>query len=304
MSTWRPSRRVTLDVALRRNWAAIAGGAQFTPIGGSNAFALFGCGIDKALDQHAGTGWRADPAMGSSMIVALPRVVNVTGFGVDPSEACGAVPTFTDIEIETAPSSSGPWTLAATFIDAGNHTRLHEVAATAGTANVSHVRVRLFSGRHGHLSEFGVYAATPTPTPTATASPTPDPTPSPVPTASPTPAPSVAPPPQLARPTLTLPSSGRRAARFSVLCSAACRVSARLEVSASTARRLGLGRSRVAGTVTRNAQTGRTTFTLKLNSKAARAMRKLRSFRATLRVSAAYSGTAPVAGSRTVTIRR
>jgi hypothetical protein len=75
-------------------------------------------------------------------------------------------------------------------------------------------------------------------------------------------------------------------------------------VSRSTARRLGLGRSRVAGTLTRNARGGRTTFTLKLNSKARRAMRKLRSFRATLRVSAAYSGVTPAARSRTVTIRR
>jgi hypothetical protein len=242
-------------------------------------------------------------------------------FEMNPAEACGhpAGAATGVARVETSPNVTPPvWTIAATptFTGADNHT-MKRVTPTAGQTNVRFVRLTLLAPQNVaspvvDFTEFAVYSTTaipggtvtgpvvPTPTAIPTASPTPEPTvvapPGPV---DPTPGPTVVP-----RPSLTLPSSGRRSARFSVDCRAACRVIARLEVNASTARRLGLGRSRVAGTLTRNASTGRTTLTLKLNSKATRAMRKLRSFRATLRVSVAYSGAAPVAQSRSVTVRR
>jgi hypothetical protein len=107
-------------------------------------------------------------------------------------------------------------------------------------------------------------------------------------------------------PRFTLPSSGKRSVRFKVDCRADCRVTARLVVTRSVARRLGLGRSRTAGKVTRSVKAGTRTLTLKLNSKAARALRtrKVRSFRGTLRVSAAYAGVAAESRSRKLTIRR
>ena len=44
----------TLDAALRRNWAARAGGATVT---GSDEYAAQGCGPLAAIDQHGGTAW-------------------------------------------------------------------------------------------------------------------------------------------------------------------------------------------------------------------------------------------------------
>jgi hypothetical protein len=64
------------------------------------------------------------------------------------------------------------------------------------------------------------------------------------------------------------------------------------------AKRLGLGRSRTVATLTRRVKAGTTTLTLKLSSKVRR-----RAFRGTLRVTAAYAGTA-VRRSRSVTIKR
>ncbi|HEX6023317.1 MAG TPA: hypothetical protein VFZ00_15075, partial [Solirubrobacter sp.] len=187
--------------------------------------------------------------------------------------------------------------------------------------NVRRVRVTLINNTTGggpfiDLSEFAVYAGlagsvTVTPPPVDTETPTPTPSTSPVPTATavpviPTPEPTVTPPP--ARPSLTLPKSAKRSGvRFKVNCRADCRVTAQLVVAKSVAKRLGLGRSRVAGTLTRSVKAGRaTTLTLKLKSKAAKALRtnKVRSFRGTLRVGAAYAGASTVSRSRVITVKR
>ena len=109
-----------------------------------------------------------------------------------------------------------------------------------------------------------------------------------------------APPAALRAPSFTLPASGKRRVRFKVRCAVACRVTARLTVDRPTARRLGLGRKLTVVSLNRRAKAGTTTLTLRLPSKA----RKLRSFRARLKVTATYAGAKAVSRSRQLTVSK
>ena len=103
----------------------------------------------------------------------------------------------------------------------------------------------------------------------------------------------------------TLPGSGKRSARFKVTCRADCRVTARLVVAAvgrAPARARPLAHRRHAHA---HRQAGQRNPHPQVELEGgARAASKLRSFRGTLRVSAAYAGTAPVSKSRLLTIKR
>ncbi len=313
----------TLAAKLRRNWAAASGGANSD---GDNAYANIGCGTFAAIDQNPGAGWSTDINGTGEMIVTLPQAVNVTSFGIDPTATCGddEVAGTRKIRIETSTSAAGGTFVNALtandeflpFRELDEHSMIERVPVPAARNNVRRVKVTLLANSGGSffdLSEFAVYAGPdasvtvtepPEPTPTPTATPSPTPIPTAIPTVVPTPTPTVTPPP--ARPSFTLPKSAKRSGvRFKVNCRADCRVTARLVVARSVARRLGLGRSRVAGRLTRNVKGGTRTLTLKLNSKASRALRrKVRSFRGTLRVSAAYAGVPAVSRSRAVTVKR
>ena len=188
----------------------------------------------------------------------------------------------------------------------------HQVLArtpTGGASNVRFVRVTLLSNTQGggqfiDLSEFSVYAGpaasvdvtappTPTPTPTATASPIP----TAMPTVVPTPVPTVTP-----KATLRLDPSGRRAVKLRVTCPVRCTLSAKLAVSTSTAKRLGLGKTRTIGTARRTLAAGSTTtITVALTGKAKQRLTKsrLKSFKATFTASAGGTN-----ARRTVTVRR
>jgi hypothetical protein len=78
-------------------------------------------------------------------------------------------------------------------------------------------------------------------------------------------------------------------------------VRAGLTVDARTAKRLGLGRSRTAGTMLRNLNAGSATITVSLSAKARRGLvrARLKSFKATFKVSSASTE-----AQRRVTIRR
>jgi hypothetical protein len=134
----------------------------------------------------------------------------------------------------------------------------------------------------------------------------PQPAPTPQPTVTPTPTPFHATPPPHPQPSFVLTSSGRRALRFTVLCHLQCSVTGTLSVDARTARKLKLGKRRVVGKLSARV-TGEKTFTVRLNSAAARALRRARtvkSFRATLTVRARYAGAAAASTHRTVTVKR
>ena len=302
----------TADAALRRNWAARGGGASAS---GSNEYASLGCGSMAAIDQLQGSAW-STPASGSgkSMVIALPAVVDVDHFEVDPGEGCGDDWTSASrgLRIETAASASGPWTQAAAPVFGVNDRgRMNPVVPTAGTAGVRYVRVTILSTLGGapymDLSEFGVYTeggpvATPTPTPTVTVSPSPSPVATPVVTVAPAPTPVPTATPSV-RPVFTLSASGTRSVRVRVRCPRACKVTAALTVDAATARKLRLGKARTVGTSTARLKAGQTrSLTVRLNVKARRGFARAgvgKRFRATLKVK---SGS--VSAHRRVLIRR
>jgi hypothetical protein len=241
-----------------RNWAAIPGGATFTPGRFSDEYANQGCGPDAALDQLQGTGWSTDarPAE-KSMVVTLPGPVDVSDFAVDPAEACGddSTSAMRDYRIETSAGTiDGPWVEAAAgaFGPEARHVLSPVAAAPGTTAAVRHVRLSLLSSQRAgdfvDVSEFVVHG-----TPVVVTQP-------PVPT-PPAPVPTPVPPP----PSFSLPASGRTTVKFKVTCAADCRVTAKLTVDRPTAKRLGLGRVLTAGSLTATVKAGKKrTLTLKL----------------------------------------
>jgi extracellular elastinolytic metalloproteinase len=96
----------TAGWALRRDWAAIAGGARVARTNGDE-FADFGCGAAAMFDQSQGNGWSAfrDVRRGrvtpKFVVVRLPAAVDVSAVAIDPSNTCG----------DDASASAGPFTL-------------------------------------------------------------------------------------------------------------------------------------------------------------------------------------------------
>ena len=126
------------------------------------------------------------------------------------------------------------------------------------------------------------------------------PTPTPTPTPSPTPDPSQP-------PGFVFPQRGKTTVKFKVVCGQPCDVTAELTVDRPTARKLGLGKKLVAGTLTQTGiPAGRTELTLKLKSKAKKALQKgpkTASYRARIKAKGNYAGTPPVSRSAQVTLK-
>ncbi len=157
------------DVALRRDWAAGAGGA--TVSGTDNTGGGIGCGLARLNDQLLTSGWSAVNGGARQATVRLPATIDVTGFGLDPANTCGnGIGAFTDeYRIDTSPDNA-TWTTAAhgTFAP-GDRGRLNFVAAGAG--NVRYVRLTLLSSFGAgsafiDFSELAVYGAPPNQLPT------------------------------------------------------------------------------------------------------------------------------------------
>jgi extracellular elastinolytic metalloproteinase len=87
----------TLDFQIRRDWAALGGGASVTAFDGPD-YTNFGCGPSGAIDQSLGTGWGSDTHINAqndgivtpkSITVKLPVAVDITEIAIDPSNTCG-----------------------------------------------------------------------------------------------------------------------------------------------------------------------------------------------------------------------
>ncbi len=108
------------NFALRRDWAALAGGGSISDFTGPD-FTGFGCGPSSAIDQSQGAGWgsttddNAGTATGSitpkSVTIQLPIAVNVSEINVDPQATCGDAGSSTtkDYLLETSPNGT-TWT--------------------------------------------------------------------------------------------------------------------------------------------------------------------------------------------------
>jgi hypothetical protein len=211
------------------------------------------------------------------MLVELPRVIAVTGFAIDPSVRClfgGDAPTR-EILVETAPSRSGPFTVAyrGTFA-AADLGRSNFRAPTGGTAGVKVVRVTLLTPlaansadvRLIHLAGFSVFGAPPGAVP-------PGGTSGPVVTPAPPPSPPQAAPPAAPSyplaPTIVV-TTVRRGVRIRLGCDSPCSLNARLTIGRRVTKRLGLARRMGVRTLKRALAAGTQTLSLKLSRKVVR----------------------------------
>src|SRR5262245_24624716 len=90
--------QTTKNWTLRRDWAALAGGASIVDFNGPD-FTEFGCGPTGLIDQSSGSGWGsttdtdAGDITGNTtpkwVIVKLPANVDVSEIDVNPSNTCG-----------------------------------------------------------------------------------------------------------------------------------------------------------------------------------------------------------------------
>ena len=99
---------ITFSPSVRRDWAAVPGGATLVSSNG-NEYANQGCGADKALDQSTGSGWSTNSGTDKNLVVQLPSVVNISQFGLDPTETCGdtAASALGNYRVETSPDGIG-----------------------------------------------------------------------------------------------------------------------------------------------------------------------------------------------------
>jgi hypothetical protein len=327
--------QTTVDGPMRRDWAALGGGAVVTATN-DDVFGPFGCGVHEAIDQRLGAGWSAftptsaggfgetnpHPGQPPTMTVRLPRAVDVSAFGVDPSNTCGDDETSATKDLRVEVSADGTTFAAAlqhTFANA-DRGRLNVVAPDAAATNVRFVRVTMLSNLGPvepadsgvdfiDLSEFEVFGApasappaAPAPgTGTGTPAPGAQPAPAPQPAApgaqpapqggapaAPQPGQGTAPAQAATRPTAGISAASplRGRAAFTVGCSSACRITATMTVTRATARRLGLTRTRLASSTRRLSGPARRAFTLRVGAATlgrARA-RRVRTVRATVAV--------------------
>jgi hypothetical protein len=122
------------------------------------------------------------------------------------------------------------------------------------------------------------------------------------------PPPTPTPDPASEPPRFVFPQRGRTTVKFKVTCAAPCSVTAILTVDRPTAKALGLGRNLTAGSLSTSVGTGRTELTLKLKSKAKKALLtgpKDRTYRARIKATASYdAGSTPTSRSAQVTLKR
>jgi extracellular elastinolytic metalloproteinase len=126
------------------------------------------------------------------------------------------------------------------------------------------------------------------------------------PTTPPPPAPPAPPAPTFDAPQILLPSSGSRGrVTLTVRCDAACFGPVRLKVDRRTARRLKVGRT-IGSASVRLAQAGERRVTVRLTSKAVRALRRarMRTVRVTLSATVRDIGGRSASASRRVRVRR
>jgi len=139
----------TSELSVRRDWAASNGGADIARFTGPEFDAP--CGPPQAIDTSTANGWGTTTGdtgkptntfVPKFIVVRLPRSVDVSAFGVDPSANCGDSSSSSTgrYRIETSHDRT-TWTRAArgTFTSA-DRGRLNEVNPSAGAEAVRFVR--------------------------------------------------------------------------------------------------------------------------------------------------------------------
>ena len=143
---------VQQDVAVRRNWATVPGGARLaSATDDTNAGA--GCGAAAAVDGDRNTGWSASashpPTDPPTLTVELPTTVDVDALGLEAGSVCGHPPgaALGRFRIDTSPDGAS-WT---TTVDGGltdtDRGRAVVISPGAGAAGVKFVRVAMLGAQ-------------------------------------------------------------------------------------------------------------------------------------------------------------
>jgi hypothetical protein len=147
------SRTNTLNWALRRDWAASAGGgsiAAFTP----PDFTPFGCGPAGLIDQSQGTGWGSisptNPSPGTqpkAATIKLPIRVNMTELKINPANTCGDAGSASTGDFKVETSLDGvTFNLAASGHFGPTQRVLQTVPFNAGSGtNIQYVKFTMIS---------------------------------------------------------------------------------------------------------------------------------------------------------------
>src|SRR5436309_2481097 len=135
----------TVDVSLRRDWAASAGGASVSSFTGPD-YSGYGCGPYESIDQSFTSGWSTDAGTAQSVVVALPQAVDVGSFGIDPAGICGDDSSSALGAYRVDVSKDGhSWSPSASgSFGSGNVGRLNDVPASAAKGT-RYVRLTMLS---------------------------------------------------------------------------------------------------------------------------------------------------------------
>lgn len=137
---------LVLNAKVTRDWAAVEGGARVVDFSGPD-YSQLGFGPAGLFDLSLGVGWASKLPVPRFVVVKLPRPVDITTFGFDPSNTAGDGPDAAtrNFAIYTK-SRGGGWVLAFS----GGALKLHRITTLrpkAGTTNVLYVKVVLLSNR-------------------------------------------------------------------------------------------------------------------------------------------------------------
>jgi hypothetical protein len=153
------------DWALRRDWAALSGGAEVVDFNGVD-FSAFGCGPAAIFDQSQGSGWSSDavlinPADQSDVeprwvIVELPATVDIADIQINPSGTCGDGLSASTGKYSVETSADGTtWDLVSTpgaAFDGSNRGRMNSIALNPdATDDVQFLRYTML-GTQLHVS--------------------------------------------------------------------------------------------------------------------------------------------------------
>ena len=146
------------DFSVRRDWAAISGGASVVDFNGPD-YTEFGCGPAQALDTSQATGWGSTTGsvkgeatnvfQPKHLTVDLGRAVNITTFGVDPTSTCGdAFSASTGaFQIETSPDNVTYTVAAQRHVRREPRGKMNTVTPTTGTVGVRYVRFTILGNQ-------------------------------------------------------------------------------------------------------------------------------------------------------------
>ena len=145
----------TVDRKMTRDWAALEGGATLVKASPPD-YSGYGCGPTGAFDLSLGTGWGSDAPNSTSgsnftgprsIVVKMPKAVDITSFGFDPGNTCGDGPDAATKRFEIyTKQAGGTWVLAFSGkkLKTG---RLNKLIPTAGKNDVRFLKLVLLSNR-------------------------------------------------------------------------------------------------------------------------------------------------------------